>query len=267
MSATLAALSCAARSALIFLLVTSFTTAEAGAAAPDPAVEVAKQELVQRLSHRFPEGEMAAIFSDGRLELDRSVIPPKKYRPAIHYYKSILTPLSVREGKSYLERHSSSLYAAQQEYGVPKEVIAGILRIETNFGRNLGRRRILNSLYSLYVLVPRRKSFALRELEALLAISRKNGWDPYGIVGSPMGAFGFSQFLPSSYLVYAVDGDRDGTADLFSSADAIYSTAAYLHECGWGSSRRSQFQAVYAYNHEKEYVRAVLAYADQLRNK
>jgi len=82
-----------------------------------------------------------------------------------------------------------------------------------------------------------------------------------------MGAFGFPQFLPSSYLVYAIDGDEDGTIDLFNSADAIYSTALYLHEVGWGKSRKSQFQALYAYNHEKEYVRTVLAYADRLRTK
>ena len=235
-------------------------------ATPDPdGAGAAKQELIHKLSERFPKEEISALFSDSRLQLDKSVIPPKKYRPAVSYYKSILTPLSVRQGRSYVEQHTPVLSAAQRKYGVPREVIAGILRIESDFGRSVGRRRVINSLYSLYVLVPKRKDFALRELGAFISICRENGWDPYEIRGSPMGAFGFPQFLPSSYLVYAIDGDRDGTTDLFNSADAIYSTAAYLHEVGWGTSRRSQFQAVYAYNHEKEYVRTVLAYADRLR--
>ncbi len=231
----------------------------------DPDAEVAKQELIQKLSERFPTGEIRAIFSDSRLEVDKSVIPPKKYRPPVQYYKSILTPASVRDGKNYVERYTPLLSGAQQRYGVPREVIAGILRIESEFGRNVGRRRVINSLYSLYVLVPKRRDFALRELGAFISICRKNSWDPYGIVGSPMGAFGFSQFLPSSYLLYAIDGNGDGTTDLFGSADAIYSTASYLHEFGWGKSRKSQFQAIYAYNHEREYVKAVLAYADRLR--
>ncbi len=231
----------------------------------DPDAEAAKQELIHKLSERFPKQEMNAIFSDSRLELDKSVIPPKRYRPAVKYYKSILTPVSVREGKSYVERNTSVLSDAQRKYGVPREVIAGILRIESNFGKSVGRRRVINSLYSLYVLVPRRKNFALRELAAFISICRKNGWDPYEILGSPMGAFGLSQFLPSSYLSYAIDGDRDGTADLFGSTDAIYSTASYLHEFGWGRSRKSQFQAIYAYNHEREYVKTVLTYADRLR--
>jgi membrane-bound lytic murein transglycosylase B len=233
---------------------------------PDVA-EAAKQELIHKLSERFPEEEINAIFSDSRLEVDKSVIPPKKYRPAVSYYKSILTPVSVRDGKSYVEHYTSVLSGAQRKYGIPREVIAGILRIESNFGRNVGRRRVINSLYSLYILVPKRKDFALRELGAFISICRENSWDPYEVRGSPMGAFGFSQFLPSSYLVYAIDGDRDGTIDLFNSADAIYSTASYLHEFGWGKSRKSQIQALYAYNHEKEYVKTVLAYADRLRTK
>lgn len=231
----------------------------------NPASEVAKQELIHRLSKRFPEEEISTLFSDSRLEVDKSVMPPKKYRPAVKYYKSILTPVSVRDGKIYVERYTSVLSGAQRKYGVPKEIIAAILRIESNFGRNVGRRRVLNSLYSLYILVANRKNFALRELEAFISICRDNTWDPYEIRGSPMGAFGFPQFLPSSYLSYAIDGDRDGTADLFSNADAIYSTASYLQEFGWGKSKNSQFRSIYAFNHEREYVKTVLAYADRLR--
>lgn len=264
-SSRLSSLSCCFLSLLVLLVINSELTAALVMATQDPDVEVTKQELIHKLSERFPEEEISAIFSDFRLELDKSVIPPKKYRPPIKYYRSILTPDSVRDGKSYVERYASLLSGAQQRYGIPREVIAGILRIESNFGRNTGRRRVINSLYSLYVLVPKRKDFALRELGAFISLCRKNSWDPYGILGSPMGAFGFPQFLPSSYLLYAIDGDGDGTIDLFSNADAIYSTASYLHEFGWGKSKKSQFQAIYAYNHERKYVKTVLAYADRLR--
>lgn len=255
------------RCALVPLLVFLLLVGPPAAAGDNPDRDAAepKQELILKLSQRFPKQEVADIFADKRLELDRSVIPPKKYRPAFGYYKTVLAPGSVRDGKEYVERYTPALVDAQQRYGVPREVIVGILRIETNLGRSLGRRRVLNSLYSLYVLVPRRKDYAFRELEAFLSICRKNRWDPYEIMGSPMGAFGFPQFLPSSYLSYAIDADRDGTADLFSSTDAIYSTAAYLHRFGWGRTKKSQFQAIYAYNHERAYVKTVLAYADRLR--
>ncbi len=265
-SPTQSSFSCRLRNLLVLLFVINWElSAPLVMATPDPDAEVAKQDLIQKLSEQFPKEELTAIFSDSRLEVDKSVIPLKQYRPPVKYYKSILTPLSVRDGQSYLEHYTSALSGAQQRYGVPREVIAGILRIESNFGRNVGRRRVINSLYSLYILVPKRRTFALRELEAFISICRKNSWDPYEILGSPMGAFGFSQFLPSSYLLYAMDGDQDGTTDLFSSADAIYSIASYLHEFGWGISRKSRFQAIYAYNHERQYVRTVLIYADRLR--
>lgn len=257
--------SCALVSLLVLVLLTGPSTAARATESGSQDAAKPKQELIYKLSQRFPKEEITAIFADKRLELDRSVIPPKKYRPAFAYYKTVLAPRSVRDGRDYVDRYTSALSDAQQRYGVPREVIVGILRIETNLGRNLGRRRVFNSLYSLYVLVPRRKNFALRELEAFLSICRKNHWDPYDIVGSPMGAFGFPQFLPSSYLSYAIDADRDGRADLFSSTDAIYSTAAYLHGFGWGRSRKSQFRAIYAYNHERAYVKTVLAYADRLK--
>ncbi len=265
MSLSCSRLSCLRSLLAFFLVMNPALAAASGPATREPDATVARQELIHRLSQRFPEEQVTAIFSDPRLQVDKSVIPPKKYRPALGYYKSILTPVSVRDGKSYVERYDSVLAAAQQKYGVPREVIAGILRIETNFGRSVGRRRVINSLYSLYVLVPKRKNYALRELHAFLSLCRKNGWDPYDILGSPMGAFGLSQFLPSSYLSYGIDGDQDGRTDLFSSTDAIYSTASYLHEFGWGSSKKSQSRALYAYNHEKAYVKTVLAYADRLR--
>ncbi len=250
---------------LVVLAIYSLPAAVLAAESRDSTVEAARQELIQELSRRFPKEEVGAIFSDPRLALDESVIPPKKHRAPVQYYRSILTPASVREGRQYVERHAGALSRAQRQYGVAGEVIAAILRVETNFGRNVGRRRILNSLYSLYVLVPGRKNFALRELQAFLSICRQKNWDPYETVGSPMGAFGIPQFLPSSYVLYAKDADRDGTADVFSTVDAIHSTASYLHEFGWANSRKSQFQAIYAYNHEREYVKAVLAYAERLR--
>lgn len=249
----------------LVLVIGSAPTAPRAMASENPGDEAAKQQLIDKLRERFPAEEVAAIFSDPRLELDRSVIPPKRYRPPVNYYKTVLTPVSVHEGKRYVDRYDAALSAAQRRYGVPREVIAGILRIESNFGTSVGRRRVINSLYSLYVLVPERKRFALRELQAFLTICRKHRWDPYEIKGSPMGAFGHPQFLPTSYLTYAIDGDEDGKPDLFSSTDAIYSTASYLHEFGWGESRQSQFRAIYAYNHEKAYVKTVLAYAERLR--
>jgi len=170
-SSRLSSLSCHLRNLLVLLLViSSELTAASVLATQDPDVEVTKQELIHKLSERFPEEEISAIFSDSRLEVDKSVIPPKRYRPPVKYYKSILSPDSVRDGKSYVERYAFLLSGAQQRYGIPREVIAGILRIETNFGRNAGRRRVINSLYSLYVLVPKRKDFALRELGTFVSL-------------------------------------------------------------------------------------------------
>jgi len=142
-------------------------------------------------------------------------------------------------------------------------VVVAIYRLETNLGGDSGKYLVFNGLFTLAVLENRRSAWAEKELLNLLIFCKKNNRDPFSIYGSWAGAFGICQFIPSSVLKYAVDGDGDGNVDLNNFSDAMSSIANYLKSNGWerGNLRRKK-QAVWAYNHCDNYVKAVFAYAN-----
>lgn len=117
------------------------------------------------------------------------------------------------------------------------------------------------------VIENRRSEWARKELAELLTFCREQNRDPFSIRGSWAGAFGIPQFIPSSYVRFAVDGNSDGRIDLFSMSDAVASVASYLRSHGWEKGKPEQNrQAVYAYNRCDSYVKAVFAYAKALKN-
>lgn len=149
------------------------------------------------------------------------------------YQDIFLTSKRIEAGKRFLAEHQSLLTAAEQKYGVPKEIITAIIGVETFYGKNQGNYRVLDSLATLAFDYPKRPIF-WRELKALFALAEVEGVDPGTIKGSYAGAMGYGQFIPTSYLAYAVDGDGDGKRDLWNNvADAIFSVAAYFHDHGW----------------------------------
>jgi membrane-bound lytic murein transglycosylase B len=105
------------------------------------------------------------------------------------------------------------------------------------------------------------------EVLATFRLAERLGIDPLGIRGSPSGAFGLPQFLPTSYLRFAVDGNGDGLVSLYDPADAIASAANYLVSHGWrpALTRQQQRQVIWAYNHSAAYIDAVLFLADRVR--
>src|SRR3989338_8728897 len=166
---------------------------------------------------------------------------------------------------AHLPTTPKEIIAAYEKYGVEVEVVAAILRIETNFGGYTGTRSVFNTLYTRYILEARRRKEALIQIEYFLRITRIGEEDPFALKGSSWGAFGLPQFMPYSYWHFAVDGNTDGVIDLFDPADAIDSAANYLREHGWSDKEKDRKNAVWAYNHDYIYVKAVLAYFNALK--
>ena len=135
---------------------------------------------------------------------------------------------------AFWQGQADALHRAEQEYGVPPEVIAAIVGVETSYGANLGRYRVLDALTTLGFAYPPRADFFRGELEQFLLLTRDEGIDPARVTGSYAGAVGKPQFIPSSYRTFAVDFDGDGRRDLWhSDADVIGSVANYLRRHGW----------------------------------
>jgi len=237
---------------------------------------------------------VTALFTDPRLKIydpPEPVAPPPTPAPKDHERNpyltkrfGLLTPESLERCRDFVHAHLLAFDAASKIYGVPKEIICGHLRIETDFGiptglspHPLGTVPAINRLVTLYVRRPsrkqtgtqfaRRQTFALNELKDLLLAASDNGWDLFQVPGSPTGAIGLAQFEPSSFKI-AVDGDGDGKIDLFSPEDAILSVAHYLTIRGWDKLPQHQYRAIYAYygghydtDPNKYYMKAVLKYA------
>jgi membrane-bound lytic murein transglycosylase B len=178
----------------------------------------------------------------------------------------LLTKKSIERGQKFLNDNKESLERVETTYGVDKEIIIAILRVETNLSRYVGKYPIFNSLLTLALMENKRSSWAENELIELFWISKTLNKDPLSIKGSWAGAFGMAQFIPSSYRKYAVDGNNDGIIDLFDFTDAFASIANYLQAYGWEKNNSEKnWNAVYAYNHCDDYVKAIFAYAKALK--
>jgi membrane-bound lytic murein transglycosylase B len=154
------------------------------------------------------------------------------------YRARFVEPVRIRAGLAWWETHERWLARAEARWGVPAEVVAAIVGIETLYGRHMGDFRALDALATLAFDFPTgrrdRSGFFRDELERLLELSHREGRDPAGWRGSFAGALGLPQFMPSSVLRYGVDFDEDGRVDLIrSAADTIGSVAHYLAEFGW----------------------------------
>ena len=160
--------------------------------------------------------------------------PAEHVRAWFEYRAIFLTDKRVRECREFVAAHRAELEAATRETGVPGEVIAAILGVETSFGRIMGNYRVLDSLSTLAFEYPARGAFFRSELEQFLLLSREAKFDPLTVLGSYGGAMGAPQFMPSNYRTLAVDADGDGRVDLWKSwPDIIASVAHYFSVHGW----------------------------------
>ena len=153
----------------------------------------------------------------------------------LRYRKQFITPDNVQNGVVFWNQYEDALNRAWQVYGVPPEIIVGIIGVETRWGRVMGKTRILDALATLSFSYPRRAEYFSSELETFLLMARSESDDPLDLKGSFAGAMGYGQFMPSSYKQYAVDFNGDGHINLWDPVDAIGSVANYFKQHGWVS--------------------------------
>ena len=158
---------------------------------------------------------------------------PEFVRPVWEYLEGILTPQRVEHGRDLMEQHAGLLRRLQAQYGVPPQILVAIWGIETNYGRQLGSFNMIEALANLAFAGPRAE-YGRHELLAALQLAQQQHIDPTMMSSSWAGAFGQTQFIPSTFLKYAVRENGNGPIDLWNSpADALASTANYLQQSGW----------------------------------
>lgn len=159
---------------------------------------------------------------------------PEFKTPIWDYLGTLVDEEKVAEGRAMMRQHAATLAAAEQRFGVDRHTIAAVWGVESDFGKARGRMPLVQALSTGACLAPRRNAFFKGELLATLQIIQRGDVRPDRLFGSWAGAFGHTQFIPSTYLRLAVDGDGDGRRDLVDSIpDALHSTANFMDKAGW----------------------------------
>jgi len=203
----------------------------------------ALQNFIDRMvnEHGFDRNYLNQIFSQAQnfyyIPQNRSSSSRVVQGGAWDRYKSyFIYEKNIQRGIKFWNEHREALARAEAEYGVPAEYIVGIIGIETAYGTNFGKHRVIDVLTTKAMSGGRRSAFYTDELEKFLLISRDIGLDPTEVMGSTSGALGYGQFMPSSYIRFAVDFNHDGHKDLWDPEDAIGSIANYFSQNGWNAS-------------------------------
>lgn len=173
-----------------------------------------------------------------KLVLPPPVSVPKNWRA---YRERFVEPVRIRAGVQFWQHHRATLERAEKTYGVPAEMVVGILGVETLYGQHKGNYRVLDALATLSLNFPQehpraaeREAFFKSELGYFLVQMREQPKGVQPITGSFAGAMGWPQFMPSSWAKFAVDFDDDGRIDLLNNpVDAIGSVANYFKSFGW----------------------------------
>ncbi len=208
-------------------------------------------------------------------------------------YDQFTNDWSIGRARKYMQKHQAQLEMTEKTYGVDKRVITAIILVETGLGTTLGNSPILNTLSSLSAFddpavredfwktfkrkdeisrkdfekrAVRKAAWAYKELRAFLKYTQNENFDPLVIRGSYAGALGIAQFMPTTLLAYARDGNQDGVIDLFTHADAQASIASFLKRYGWkpGIDAKDAKTIIYRYNHSDYYVNTILKISDLL---
>lgn len=243
----------------------------------------------------FDQTMINSVYQDPKVYLDKKIIKVYfTYREAKLNYDQFTTRRSIKKARAYIKEHTDAFQAVEKNFGVDREIITAIILVETQFGKVVGKKSILNTFSTLAALADpdvrktlwkeisstrnldqkkfekwsaRKSKWAYRELKAYLKYSAKEKIPPSEVNGSFAGAMGIAQFLPSNILAYAKDGNNDGRIDLFNHSDAIASIAGYLKNYGWnpGIDGKKAYKIVYRYNRSPYYVKTVLKIAELLK--
>ena len=256
------------------------------------------QPLIERLSKDgFDSDFLSKLFKDERAGIipERMVVSLVS-RENKELYAPFLTPESILFAKHFLRQNLKQLKEVERRFHVDKEVIVAILLVESRFGENTGKHRVFPTLASMAIMdspenlqnnysllketdpelsyewveekAKRRANWAYQELKCFLRIIRDETLDPLEVRGSYAGALGMPQFVPSSYLAFALR--QKGFENwLLSQEEAILSIANYLNLNGWKKKipAEKKRKVLWSYNRSEPYIETILQVADRIKPK
>jgi len=232
--------------------------------------------VVRRLRRSgFPAVYVHGVFSHPEVMLDDNVVQrltkPAESMDYSDYRRIFVNDKRIRHGVTFYRTYGDLLHQIADQYGVDPYLMLSFVGVETQYGSFTSKYSVFNSLHTIIHHIPRRAKWAEDEMVAWFIVCRVDNMDPLLVRGSYAGAFGYGQFMPTSFKKYAVDGDGDGQREPFDWADVLASIANYLLKRGQyevGSTDFSpnsrNWRAVYKYNPSRNYVKAVLELRSEL---
>lgn len=216
-----------------------------------------------------PESFVRTAFDDPATRIYPDIPPrfkpggPVEEAPYDRYRKFFITEERIKAGAAFAKTHAALLSEVERRTGVDAAILVALVGVETFYGTKTGTYPVFSALYTITLKVPARTKWASRELAEWLVLCRKNAVAPHSVKGSYAGAFGYFQFIPSSFNRLAVDFDGDGRVAFDEWPDVLGSVGNYLKRSGWqpgGSLEKpaKNYWAIYAYNRSDNYVRVVV---------
>jgi membrane-bound lytic murein transglycosylase B len=214
----------------------------AASASPVAALDLTRPEVRQFIDGLVRQDGFDRPFVEsvlGPAETKQSILdamarPAEKVKPWFEYRAIFITPQRISAGVDFYREHEARLRRVSGQTGVPAEVIAAIIGVETFYGTRTGSYRLVDSLATLGFDYPPRGEFFRKQLRELFLLAREEGLDVTTLTGSYAGAMGPPQFIPSSYRSFAIDGSGDGRRNLVADwDDIIASVANYFVRHDW----------------------------------
>lgn len=233
---------------LLAPLMMSAMLASSVFAAPSP--QQLEQQFVDSQSQQgFSRTEVQQFIANAKFEpkVIEAITKPWEAKPWYKYYPIFLTDDRLQAGLNFWQQHQATIKRAADKYHVDPQIIVAIIGIETKYGKVMGNYPVKDALYTLGFHYPPRADFFRREFGKFMQLVKTEKLDANATLGSYAGAMGYGQFIPSSYLAYAVDFDGDGRRDLLNSVeDAIGSVANYFHRHHWQRGAQVALPLAYA---------------------
>jgi membrane-bound lytic murein transglycosylase B len=264
------------RSLLKLLTISLLFAGDEEALREDVLNDPAFQQVWSYLENKaVPREYVVSTFLDSGIQIHSKIIDsfnnPYEKKSWDEYRKIFMTDKRAMGGIEFFRENSELVMQVSDSMGVDPYLLVSLVGIESNYGRHYGQYTVFNALYTLIHQLPRKGKWASRELAEFILLCHGNKIDPHSILGSYAGAFGYGQFIPSSFNNYAIDFDGDSVRRHDEWPDVLGSIANYLLKNGYKpdtdnySKGSPNWESVFAYNRSNNYVGVVMELRQEIK--
>jgi len=239
--------------------------------------DIAYIKVSEKLNGSIPENFVLKAFQHSKLKKHKEIADrfarPYEKKSWVEYRKIFVKESRIVAGAKFYKENKELIIGIAKKYKVDPFIIVTIAGVESNYGVHHSQFSVFNSLYTQIHEMPKRAKWATKELAEFLKYCYHDKIDPQEIGGSYAGAFGFGQFIPSSFTTYSVDYNKNGVREPYSWPDVLGSIANYLRMNGYKPDSKNYkkkgdiWKSIYAYNHADNYVMAVLELNDEIKKR